>query len=54
MHIIKDLGKGFYTLLFIAPLFWIIPTFLEGLQHFAEVQLGMFTLAIPLKQEKKL
>ncbi len=44
MHIIKDVGKGFYTLLFIAPLFWVIPTLLEGLQHFVEVQLGMFTV----------
>ncbi|AOE50730.1 hypothetical protein [Kangiella sediminilitoris] len=44
MNIIKDLGKGLYTLLFIAPLFWIIPALIEGIQHFVEVQLGMFTL----------
>lgn len=42
MSIFKDLGKGIYTLLFIAPLFWIIPSLIEGLQHFVEVQLGMF------------
>lgn len=43
MNIAKDFGKGVYTLLFIAPLFWIIPSLIEGLQHYVEVQLGMFT-----------
>ena len=44
MTIVKDFGKGLYTLIFLAPMFWIIPTLVEGLQHFVEVQLGMFTL----------
>lgn len=44
MNIFKDLGKGFYTLLIVAPLFWIVPTVIEGLQHLVEVQLGFFTV----------
>ncbi|RDX36778.1 hypothetical protein DZA50_03440 [Kangiella sp. HD9-110m-PIT-SAG07] len=53
MNIAKDLGKGFYTLLFIAPLFWIIPTLLEGLQHLVEVQLGMFTIGDTVEAGKE-
>lgn len=44
MNILKDFTKGFYTLLFITPLFWFIPALIEGLQHYVEVQLGMFTV----------
>lgn len=44
MNSIKDCSKGLYTLLLIAPLFWLIPTLVEGLQHYVEVQLGMFTV----------
>ncbi|WP_223670002.1 hypothetical protein [Kangiella shandongensis] len=49
MTIFKDLGKGFYTLLFVAPLFWIVPTMVEGLQHLVEVQLGFFTVGDGVK-----
>ena len=53
MNILKDLGKGFYTLLFIAPLFWVIPALIEGLQHFVEVQLGMFTIGDGVQDGKE-
>lgn len=53
MNILKDFGKGLCTLLFITPLFWIIPTLIEGLQHFVEVQLGMFTLGDSVEAGKE-
>lgn len=53
MTIVKDFGKGLYTLIFLAPMFWIIPTLVEGLQHFVEVQLGMFTLGDSVEAGKE-
>ena len=53
MNIVKDFGKGLYTLIFLAPMFWIIPTLVEGLQHFVEVQLGMFTLGDSVEAGKE-
>lgn len=53
MTIVKDFRKGLYTLIFLAPMFWIIPTLVEGLQHFVEVQLGMFTLGDSVEAGKE-
>ena len=53
MTTLNDFAKGFYTLLILTPLFWIIPTLVEGLQHYVEVQLGMFTVGDSVEAGKE-